>query len=98
MDFWGLFSWKNYEEKSTQKSTAKFKSEFGNFAAKIHTARKDLSLRNSPNIFSVGNLFDNDGNYGTFPALSNSVDLKQVLFDRLTLALRLCKLRMSARA
>ena len=31
--------WKNRTKKSTQKSTAKFKSEFGSFAAKAHTAR-----------------------------------------------------------
>ena len=39
MDFLGLFPWKNRRKKSTKKkSTAKFKSEFGSFAAKIHTA------------------------------------------------------------
>ena len=47
-DFWGGFlqafflGKKNRRKKSTQKSTAKFKSEFGSFAAKIHC--KDLSL------------------------------------------------------
>ena len=35
-----IFSWtKNRRKKSTKNSTAKFKSEFGSFAAKIHTAR-----------------------------------------------------------
>ena len=37
--FSGLFPWTKQEKKSTKKSTAKFKSEFGSFAAKIHTAR-----------------------------------------------------------
>ena len=35
--FRGIFSWK--EEESIQTPTAKFKSEFGSFAAKIHTVR-----------------------------------------------------------
>ena len=37
--FPAFFLGKKQEEKSTQKSTAKFKSEFGSFAAKIHSAR-----------------------------------------------------------
>ena len=37
--FFGLFLGKNRRKESTQKSTAKFKSEFGSFAAKFHTAR-----------------------------------------------------------
>ena len=40
VDFFGPFSLeKNRRKKSTQKSTAIFKSEFGSFGAKIHTAR-----------------------------------------------------------
>ena len=40
VDFWWLFSLeKNRRKKSTKKSTAIFKSEFGSFGAKIHTAR-----------------------------------------------------------
>ena len=40
VDFLGaFFLGKDGTKKSTPTSTAKFKSEFGNFAAKIHTAR-----------------------------------------------------------
>ena len=40
VDFFGPFSLEKKQEKnSTQKSTAKFKSEFGSFVAEIHTAR-----------------------------------------------------------
>ena len=34
-----LFLGENRRKRTTQKSTAKFKSEFGSFVAKIHTAR-----------------------------------------------------------
>ena len=34
-----FFPWEKKDKKSTQKSTAKFKPEFGSFAAKSHTAR-----------------------------------------------------------
>ena len=43
--FGAFFLGRNRRKKSTQKSMAKFKSEFGSFAAKIHTAR--IWLRNS---------------------------------------------------
>ena len=45
--FWGLFPWK----KMRKKSTSKFKSEFGIFAAKIHTAGIwPLTIGNCPRI------------------------------------------------
>ena len=36
MDFWGLFPWKNSREKSTPKSTEKFKSELWSFGQNPH--------------------------------------------------------------